>query len=140
MAFEPITAVIDLVRTGIDKFLPSAMPEAEKEKLKTDMAIHVMKSASDENSSFRNFVLAYEGEAKDIPKAIVYLRSLIRPAFTILVGYLDFLYFTATVAWSADKSDLLKAVNLIILLFWFGERAITNSGIVDVLKAKVSQK
>lgn len=140
MALDPITAVVDLIKTGLDKFVPSAMPEAEKEKLKADMTLHAMTSASDENSKFYSFVLSYEGEAKDIPKIVIILRSLIRPLFTVLVGYLDFVYFTASTAWTADRGDLLKAVNLIILLFWFGERAITNSGIIEVLRAKVSGK
>lgn len=136
MALEPITAVIDLVRTGLDKFIPSAMPQAEKEKLKADMAMHALQNASDENSSFRSFVLAYEGEAKNIPKVLIWFRSIIRPAFTVLVGYLDWLYFTASVAWTADRADLLKAINIMVLLFWFGERAVTNSGIIDLLKAR----
>ena len=140
MAIDPITAVVDLIKTGLDKFVPSAMPEAEKEKLKADMTVHAMASASDESSKFYNFVLSYEGEAKDVPRLVIVLRALIRPVFTILIGYLDFLYFTASVAWTSDRSDLLKAINIIVLLFWFGERAVTNSGIIDVLKARITNK
>ena len=81
--------------------------------------------------------MQYEGAVKDVPRVIVLLRSLIRPAFTILIGYCDFLFFTGeTTAWQPEAIALLKAVNVIILAFWFGERALKNSGIVELLIKK----
>ena len=139
MAFEPITAVMDLVKTGLDKFLPDKMSEADKAKLQNEMGMYVMTQAAGENEKFRSFVLSYEGEAAALPLPLLYLRSAIRPAFTVLVGYLDFIYFTASTPWTGDRSDLLKAVNMIVLLFWFGERAVTNSGILDILKKRLEK-
>lgn len=67
-----------------------------------------------------------------MPRFIVVLRAIIRPVFTILVGFLDFLFFTGS-GFTADQAALLKAVNMIVLVFWFGERAVNNSGIVGLL-------
>lgn len=140
MAFDPVSAVISLIDTGIDKFLPDKMSEKEKETLKKDLAIHASQEARQVNSDFRNFVVAYEGAAADVPKIIVIFRSLIRPCFTCLLGYLDWLYFTgATTDWSPDAVSFLKAINLIALGFWFGERALQRSGLIDVLKIKAGK-
>ena len=134
MALDPITAISDLVKVGLDKFV---MDKGQREKLKADMEMHVMKEARMESGQFRDFVLQYEGAAKDVPRVIVLLRSLIPPAFTILIGYCDYLFFTGeTTAWQPEAIALLKAVNVIILAFWFGERALKNSGIIELLIKK----
>jgi hypothetical protein len=135
MAFDPVTAVIDLIKTGLDKFVPDKMDEKDKQTLVQNMEMFTAKEARDENSSFRSFIVEYEGAAKDVPRLVVILRSLIRPIFTILVGYLDYLYFTGT-GFTPEQGDLLKSVNVIVLFFWFGERAVTNSGILDKLIKK----
>jgi hypothetical protein len=140
MAFDPISAVIGLVNTGIDKFLPDKMSEAEKENLKKDLAIHATQESRKVDSDFRQFVLQYEGSAADVPKFIVVFRSLIRPVFTCLIGYIDFLFFTtSTEGWSIDSISMLKAINIIVLGFWFGERALQRSGLIDVLKIRASK-
>jgi len=135
MAFDPITAVVDLIKTGLDKFVPTAMSESDKEKLKADLTMHVVDQANTEESTFRTFVIDYEGSAEKVPVFIITIRALIRPLFTVAVGYFDFLYFYFPAnIWAIEKVDLLKAINLIVLIFWFGEKAIANSGIIDVLK------
>jgi hypothetical protein len=135
MAFDPVTAVFNLVNKGLDKFVPDKMDEKDKEELKQNMEMFVAKEARTESSAFRDFVVQYEGAAKDVPRLIVILRSLIRPVFTILVGWLDYIYFTGH-GFTPEQGDLLKAVNVIVLFFWFGERAVTNSGIVEKLLAR----
>lgn len=137
MAFDPLSAVINLVNTGIDKFLPDKMSESEKENLKKEMALHAAVESRKTNSEFRQFVLSYEGAADDVPKAIVIIRSLIRPLFTILIGYIDWKYFSGPDnQWSPDSVSMLKAINIIVLGFWFGERALQRSGLIDVLKSR----
>ncbi len=132
---NPLKLVADLVKTGLDKFVGDKMNEVDKKQLEADMIQFVSTQAFQQNSDFRRFIVEYEGAAKDVPKLIVYFRSLIRPVFTCLVGYLDFLYFTSATM-TGDQADLLKAVNIIVLTFWFGERAITNSGIIDKLLSR----
>ena len=132
---NPLKLVADLIKTGLDKFVGDKMNEVDRKQLEADMIQFVSTQAFQQNSDFRRFIVEYEGAAKDVPKLIVYFRSLIRPVFTCLVGYLDFLYFTSATM-TGDQADLLKAVNIIVLTFWFGERAITNSGIIDKLLSR----
>ena len=136
MAIDPITAIIDAGKTVLDKFIPDKMSDAERMKVTNEFELALRQEASKAESSFRDFVVAYEGAAKDVPPIIQTIRSLIRPAFTVLVGYLDFLYFTSSASFTDDQSSLLMAVNLIVLGFWFGERAISNSGIIQQLTSK----
>ncbi len=138
MAFDPVSAVFDLVNTGLDKFVRDKMSEKDQAELKQNMEMFIAKEARSESSAFRDFVVQYEGAAKDVPRLIVILRAMIRPAFTILVGWFDFLFFTGqTSTWAPEAIAMLKAINIIVLAFWFGERALKNSGLVDILKSKV---
>jgi len=132
MAFDPVTAVSDLVKTGLNKFVGDKMGEKDKAELSNNMQMFVMSESRQEGSAFRSFILAYEGEAKeyrDIPligPLMMLIRGLIRPGFTVAVGYWDFIYFSARdmALWPNDKSNLLFAINLIVLIFWFGERTV----------------
>lgn len=140
MAFDPVTAGIDLVKTFLNKFVSDKMSEAERKALEMQAEMFVAQQSLAEDSAFRSFVQEYEGAAKDISHIpvvgplLTLLRAAIRPVFTMLVGYLDWIYFTAAVAdWSEDQAALLKAINIIVLMFWFGERAVKNSGIVELL-------
>jgi hypothetical protein len=140
MAFDPISAVLNLVNTGLDKFLSDKMPEAEKEALKQQMQFFALSEARKSDGAFRQFVLEYEGAAKDVPQFVVVIRALIRPLFTFLLAYLDWLFFTGnTSTWHPEAISLLKAVNIIVLGFWFGERALQRSGIIDVLKTRAER-
>ena len=134
MALDPITAVVNLIDKGLDKFV---MDKGQKEKLASKMQVFVAQESTKADGIFRDFIIKYEGAAKDVPKLIVYLRALIRPFFTIATGYFDWIYFTGDMAgWNADAVGLLKAINVIVLIFWFGEKAVTNSGIIDKLIKK----
>ena len=131
---DPITGVLNLGKTFLDKFVAD---KDQKIKLTHDFELFAMQETTKQDGIFREFVLQYEGAAKDVPKIVVLFRSLIRPVFTCAVGYFDYLYFTGdTVAWTTEAAVLLKAINIIILGFWFGERAIKNSGIIGLLAGK----
>ena len=135
MSFDPLTAIFDIGKTVLNKILPDKMSDAEKAQVEADFEAEASKAMLTQNKDFRDFVLEYEGRAKDIPRGLVWIRSAIRPAFTILIGYMDYLYFMSTAgAWEPEKVGLLKAVNLIVLFFWFGERAVNRSGVLNVLK------
>jgi len=142
MALDPVTAGMGLARDVIgflgSRFFPEKMSETQRAEMEQAAVQFVAEQAHKEDSSFRDFVVAYEGSARDyksipiVGPIVLLLRGLIRPVFTVLVGYLDYLYFTGSATlFTADQGALIKVVNIIILTFWFGERAITNSGIVD---------
>lgn len=139
MAFDPLTAIIEGGKTVLNKILPDKMSESEKATISTNYELQMTKLAMTGDRNFRNFVLGYEGTAKDIPKGLVWIRSAIRPAFTIMVGYIDYLYFASINTFTLEQSSLLKAINIIVLGFWFGEKALQRSGIIDVLKGKFTK-
>lgn len=135
-----IGSIADTIKTGLDKFLPDKMSEAEKATLGNQMQQFIIDQGIRADGAFREFVLDYEGKASDLPKGLLWLRSSIRPLFTVAVAYWDWLYFSDAVVWPVEKVSMLKAINLIVLIFWFGDRAIQRSGILDILKAKVAAK
>lgn len=134
MAFDPLTAIVNLVEKGVDKFIPDKMDEKDKVELKNQMAMFVMKEARKTDSAFHNFVLDYEGAAKDHGAFIKWLRGIIRPLLTIAIsGAYMWGWFNPTM-WSEEQMAMLNPAFLIVLAFWFGERAIKNTGIVKLLK------
>ena len=99
MALDPITGIINLIDKGLDKFV---MDKGQKEALSANMKVFAMQESTKQDGIFRDFVIKYEGAAKDVPRLIVYLRALIRPVFTIMLAYIDYIFFigSAGVIWS----------------------------------------
>lgn len=128
MSFDPITAGMDLVKEGLKRFFPEKM--SEEEKAQVDQVIE---------QGFRSFVIAYEGSAKDykdiplIGPIVLLFRGLIRPAITVMVGYLDYQVIMGT-GYTDAQMDLIKAMTLLVFFFWFGERAVKNTGMLDAIK------
>ena len=136
MAFDPLTAVFDLVKTGVDKFLPDKMSENEKVTLKNQMTMFMMEESRKAGSSFNQFVLDYEGAAKDHGPFIKWVRGVIRPVLTIIISGAYMWGWANPNQWTTDQMSMLNPAFLIVLAFWFGERAIKNTGIIDMLKKK----
>ena len=137
MAFDPVTAGIDLVKTFANKFLSDKMSEAEKADIEMKAEMFVASEARNENSSFRSFIIEYEGSAKDyanipyIGSLVMLLRGLIRPVFTISVMWWDMKIVDAVLANKMTAGGtpqyfmaMIAGINIIVLIFWFGERSI----------------
>ena len=136
MAFDPLTAVFNLVNKGVDKFLPDKISEVEKTILKNEMTMFMMTESKKEGSAFNQFVLDYEGAAKDHGPFIKWLRGVIRPILTIIIFAAYIWGWSHPDAWTVEQMAMLNPAFLIVLAFWFGERAVKNTGIIDVLKRK----
>ena len=136
MGFDPLTAVFDLVKTGVDKFLPDKMSENEKVTLQNQMTMFMMEESRKLGSEFNNFVLDYEGAAKDHGPFIKWLRGVIRPVLTIAISGAYIWGWANPNTWTVEQMAMLNPAFLIVLAFWFGERAIKNTGIIDILKKK----
>lgn len=136
MALDPLTAVFDLVKTGVDKFLPDKMSELERAVLTSKMEQFMLKESRKSGSMFNQFVLDYEGAAKDHGPFIKWLRGVIRPALTIVISSAYIWGWANPETWTSEQLIMLKPAFLIILGFWFGERAIKNTGIINLLKKK----
>jgi hypothetical protein len=136
MALDPITAISDLVKIGFKKFLPDKMGEAERTALENQMEMFIMKEARKTDSAFHNFVLDYEGAAKEHGPFIKWLRGVIRPVLTIVISGAYIWGWMRPGTFTTAQVEVLNPAFLIVLAFWFGERAIKNTGIVDMLRKK----
>ena len=134
MAMDPLTAVFDLVKTGVNKFLPDKMSEAERAQLNSELTMFMAKESRKAGSAFNQFVLDYEGAAKDHGPFIKWLRGVIRPILTIVISGAFIWGWANPDTWTMKQIALLNPAFLIVLAFWFGERAIKNTGIVGILK------
>ena len=73
------------------------------------------------------------------------VRGLIRPVITVAMTWWNWLYFTEefvlgqdSTLWTTEKVHLLLIINIIVLIFWFGERALKNSGVLGLIEKVVS--
>ena len=112
------------------------MSEIEKATLKNQMTMFMMEESRKAGSSFNQFVLDYEGTAKDHGPLIKWIRGIIRPVLTIIISEEHIWGWANPVQWTADQMAMLNPAFLIVLAFWFGERAIKNTGIIDMLRKK----
>lgn len=73
---------------------------------------------------------ALEGTANDLKgikffgPLVIFMRGAFRPLFTYLVAYFDIMWFSGK--WEKPEPDFLLVINLVVLVFWFGERALKN--------------
>lgn len=116
---EPITGVVNKV---MEHFWPPTMTEAEKQKAKTEAQVMVQQLAMAEDSQLRQFMLEYEGRAKDLPRSMQILRASVRPLLTyLLIGT------TAWLVWNGQEiPTMLFQLDMLCAGFWFGERAVRN--------------
>ena len=114
--------VTDVVGKAMDHFLPPTMSDGEKEKIKLQAQAMINQQLLAEGSAFNDFVLDYEGRAKDMPKSIQILRASVRPLITYLI--------TGTVAWQVWQGQTipteLHQLALLCLAFWFGDKTVRN--------------
>ena len=121
MAFDPITEGIGLLKDGIRRIFPERLSEEKERELDNVLS-----------TSFRKFVVEYEGSAKDyqnvpiIGPIVLLFRGLIRPAWTVGVLYWNWQFFGTIGDWPETKWKLLMINTILVLLFWFGERAVKN--------------
>lgn len=135
-----IDLVSGIVDKGLDKIIPDKYTDEEKAKMKQEMQIFLQTQALQEDNSLRNFILDYEGKALDVPKFIQIIRSLIRPLLTVLITGAYIYGWIKPERFTIDQMLVLKPALLIVLIFWFGDRALQKSGILDVLKKKEENK
>lgn len=119
---------------------PPNMSEQQKQQMEIvvkDMLhkqqMDLVQAARDDEQMFNERTVAMEGTAKDLQAIpyvgaiVIFARGMFRPAFSYMTGYIDWLYFsTDTSGWSEQQQTLLLAMNLLVLVFFFGERAMKN--------------
>jgi len=111
-----------LAATVVGRLLPPKIGEAERRQLQMKAEVLAKQLVLDEQSGFRQFVLEYEGRAKDMPRFIQVLRGSVRPVLTYLFGLT-----TLWLYWRGQPiPQELFQLDLVMFAFWFGERAVRN--------------
>jgi hypothetical protein len=142
-------AVGKLVGSGVkpilDKFIGDKMSDAEKAAFQLEIEKLTADVVQREKDSFQDFVIEHTGAAKDMPKSIQILRGTVRPVIT----YATFAAFIWISWWVFNNLSALidanqivvikeiqvttKAILIIVMGFWFGERLITRTGLGSLL-------
>jgi hypothetical protein len=150
MAFPAILAGIKgllsgdgLVAKGLD-FIndrwPPDMSEGDRKQMEIvvkDMLhqqqLELMNAARQDEQAFNERTVQLEGTAGDLKAIpyvgglIIFMRGAFRPLFSYMTMYIDYLYFVQdTTGWTDRQEALLLAINLLVLVFFFGERAMRN--------------
>ena len=114
-----------------------------------DYEIQQLKAAQAANEEFNNRIISMEGTASDlqqfgvIGKILVLLRGVQRPIWGFAILYIDLKVFSGewALSHSTGGDPLASAfwvINLLVLGFLFGERAVKN--VLPLIQAKFSQK
>jgi hypothetical protein len=142
------SAVVETVK----EYYPPSMTEQERELLSlrikeaTDKhTIATAKLANEATAEFNKMVLAHEGTAQDLKTLpilgplMIFLRGSQRIIWSFGTLYIDYKVFSGS--WKGLDEQLLAAVyliNVLVLSFLFGERAIKNAApfIERIVKAR----
>ncbi len=142
--FSTITNALggSLIKEGFDvvkSYFPPSMSDAEKAQAerafaefahKKELELQAQMNAAEEE--FNRRIKEMEGTAADLKgipvlgPLMLFVRGAQRPAFGIFTLVADYQVFSQ--AWQLDeqKGAMLFAVNILVLTFLFGERAIKN--------------
>jgi len=107
--------------------IQAATEQREAERKET-----AMEWAANEQANFNQFTTDMEGTASDLKGVpilgpiIIFFRGMFRPIFSYFVMYLDFVWFVGTSDFNEQQSTAMIVINLIVLVFFFGERAVKN--------------
>ena len=94
--------------------------------------MELAEAARQDEGAFNERTMAMEGTAKDLQAIpyvgaiIIFMRGAFRPLFSYCTMYFDWLYFSGGFTFTERQETLLLAINLLGLVFFFGERAMKN--------------
>lgn len=124
---------------GVTRFFPPSMSDKEKGDLKVKIMeisniqeLELLKVAEQSQSEFNDRIKSMEGtadEIKGIPiigPMIITVRAMVRPMITAFMVVLDYQTFSGAWPWNPEFKNVFFALNLLVLGFWFGERALKN--------------
>jgi len=131
------TKLVETVRG----YFPPSMSDAEKKEFELKLMeitnqhdLELLREVNSAEAEFNQRIKDMEGTASDLTRVpylgsvILFLRGCQRPAFGMLVLVMDYQVFSG--GWSiADGSRLESAffaINILVLGFLFGERAVKN--------------
>jgi hypothetical protein len=143
--FDKIASVLTgglagTIMDGIKSYFPPDMSDQQKAALNLELQkIELQKQAevndaiSEAQKSFNDRIAQYEGTAKDllalpvVGRILLFLRGAQRPVWGFATLWADYCWFSS--AWGAlteKQETALIIINILVLGFLFGERAIKN--------------
>lgn len=140
--FSGLTGSGGIVETAANTlkayFPPDMSPQQQAEfelkmkELDGRMVEIVAKAENDAAELLNQRIAEHEGTASDL-KAIpffgplmIFLRGLQRPVWGFATLYMDFLWFAEWTTLTGKQESALMIINVLVLGFLFGERAIKN--------------
>lgn len=132
---------VSTIASTVKSYFPPSMSDAEQaelqlriEKAEAEKQRELLKLANEADREFNDRMKAMEGTASDllalpvIGRLIIFARGAQRPTWGFATLYLDYKVFSG--AWAITADPQLKTafivINLLVLGFLFGERAIKN--------------
>lgn len=130
------SAIVDTVKD----YFPPSMSDKEKSELSmriaeaaNKQANEAAKLANEAEAEFNSRIKDLEGTAKDLKSipiigpVVIFLRGCQRPVWGYSTLYMDFMIFSGKWADITEMQEsALWVINLLVLGFLFGERAIKN--------------
>ena len=138
-----LAPLVGIFNKTIDKIAPDKISQKEKIFLKDQLALTLSENKDDMAGEVRQFFLAYEGAAADLPKSVQILRGSLR---TVLTYTANIMFFTVIGSWIfgwfvlPDGGELgLKYLFYMTAgmdAWWFGDRLISHTGFSQLLKGR----
>lgn len=141
----------DLAFKVAEKWFPPEMSEADRSQAKLafqnmelERARQSDAAALEADKALTDRIQKLEGtahELKQIPiigPLVIFLRACQRPAWGFVTMWLDWHWFAEWGGLSGKQEAALVIINLLVLAFLFGERAVRNIAplVADVLRAR----
>jgi hypothetical protein len=131
--------VVEKTISAIKEYFPPSMSEKEKagieaaiRKIEGERAIEAQALVVRETEVFNDRIKAMEGTAEDLKSIpyigaiLIFLRGTQRPVWGFATLYFDYMAFSSSTAMTDLQLKMLMAINLLVLGFLFGERAVKN--------------
>lgn len=131
--------VVKGVSSFINNQFPGKLSEGDRLQLEMEITAQMQsyelkakEVALKQDQEFNQRLKDLEGTAKDLKTIpimgpiIIFLRGCQRPFWGFGVFYFDFLWFKSSSTFTDQQESALFVINLLVLGFLFGERAVQN--------------
>ena len=135
LAGGTVKTIVDTVKD----YFPPSMSEQEKSELALKISeaqrtydLAIMDKVNEADTEFNTRIKEMEGTASDlktipiIGAVVIFLRGMQRPIWGFATLYMDFKSFSGGWELTEKQDVVLLAINILILSFLFGERAVKN--------------
>lgn len=129
----------DSIVGAVKDYFPPSMSDKEKLELEIKLKeithkqeIELLQMLNENEKEFNKRTIDLEGTASDLKAipvvgaVIIFLRGAFRPLFSYFVFYLDYKVFSHQWVLTEQQDSLFWAINILVLGFFFGERAMKN--------------